>query len=311
MTRSALRRLRPTLILAAIAANSAPSTARGQDLISIPEIMAIEVRAPTARIQYGAGELQFGKLRLPDGPGPHPVVVFIHGGCWLSQFDITHAAALEQGITDAGYGVWSLEYRRVGNSGGGWPGTFLDVAQGVDHLRALANDYPLDLNRVIAAGHSAGGQFALWVAARSRIDSTSDVFIATPLQIHGVLALAPAPDLRALHEADVCGGVVDRLMGGSPLAVGDRYEAASPMQLLPVGVPQRLIVGAHDEAWGPSGRAYFERARADGRAPVSLREAPESGHFDVIAPSTTTWTLVLEELEMLSNQISRAASGPR
>ena len=207
---------------------------------------------------------------------------------------------------ERGYAVWSLEYRRVGDEGGGWPGTFLDIARGVDHLSELAREYPLDLGRVIASGHSAGGHFALWAAARPGIPSSSELYRAEPLPIQGVLALAPAPNLETLHGAGVCGDVINGLMGGSPDSHPERYDVTSPMRLMPVGVPQRLIVGARDGAWGPSGRAYFEHARAAGLSPVTLREAPESGHFEVIVPSTTTWPLVLRELETLSLEVERA-----
>ena len=269
------------------------------------DLADLEWPSPDARIPYGESPLEFGYLRLPAGTGPYPVVVFIHGGCWLSAFDIRHAGQAEQALADAGYAVWSLEYRRIGDSGGGWPGTFLDVAAGVDHLSELARQYPLDLDRVIASGHSAGGYLALWAAARPGIPTSSQLYTVGPLPIHGVLALAPAPNLEALHSAGVCGDVVDRLMGGSPDAHPERYDVGSPMRLMPVDVPQRLIVGGRDRAWGPSGRAYFELARTAGGSSVTLREAPESGHFELIVPSTSSWPVVLQELESLSLQLMR------
>ncbi len=292
--------------VAFVAFLAAPSTAASQQLINSGDLSDLAWPSPDARLSYGEGPLQFGYLRFPEGSGPHPVIVFIHGGCWLSAFDIRHAGQAEQALADAGYAVWSLEYRRVGDEGGGWPGTFLDIARGVDHLSELAREYPLDLDRVIASGHSAGGQLALWAAARPGIPSSSEVYTVRPLPIQGVLALAPAPNLEALHRAGVCGGVVDGLMGGSPGVHPERYEVGSPMRLMPVDVPQRLIVGTHDRAWGPSGRAYFEQARTAGRSPVTLREAPESGHFEVIVPSTSTWPLVLQELESLSLEVKKA-----
>lgn len=200
-------------VLAAPARAQAP--ANGAAPVSFDQVAAQRVAAPAATVAYGDAPEQFGRLRLPAGPGPHPVVLFIHGGCWLSQYDLAHAAAAEQALADAGYAVWSLEYRRVGNPGGGWPGTFQDIARGADHLRALARAHPLDLSRVIAAGHSAGGYFALWLAARGKLPPASPLFAANPLPVRGVLALAPAPDLEGLHAAGVCGNVIDRLMGGA------------------------------------------------------------------------------------------------
>ncbi len=282
-----------------------PATAASQ-LITAGSVGEFDWPSPDAQISYGDGEFQFGYLRLPEGNGPHPVIVFMHGGCWLSVFDIRYTGMAEQAWADAGYAVWSLEYRRVGNPGGGWPGTFLDVAAGTDHLTELAREYPLDLDRVIAIGHSAGGQLALWLAARERIPSSSELYASGPLPIHGVLALAPAPNLETLHSSGACGPGVNGLMGGSPSAYPERYQAGSPMQLMPLGVPQRVIVGALDAQFGPSGQAYFQEASAAGSSPITLREAPESGHFEMVVPYTSTWPITLQELESLSGEMSQA-----
>jgi acetyl esterase/lipase len=275
-----------------------------QRLMTAGDLASLTAPPPDHRIQYGPGPLQFGNLRLPKRTGPHPVVLFIHGGCWLSQYDIAHVAALEQAMTDSGLAVWSIEYRRIGDEGGGWPGTFTDIARGADYLRVLAPQYALDLRRVVAVGHSAGGQFALWLAARRKIPATSELHVADPLTVRGVFALAPAPDLDALHASGACGNVIDRLMGGSPADHPDRYAAGSPMRLAPIGLPQLLVVGAHDQSWGPGGRAYLARARAAGDTAVQLVDAPESGHFEMIAPATTTWPLVIGSLKALFAKIA-------
>ena len=263
-----------------------------QRLMTSSDLGALTAGPPTARIAYGASPLQFANLRLPRTPGPYPVVVFIHGGCWLSAFDIAHVGKLEQALADSGFAVWSIEYRRVGDDGGDWPNTYLDVARGADYLRRVAAQYQLDLNRVIASGHSAGGAFALWLAARGRIAPASDLYVKDPLRVRAVVALAPAPDLDQLHESGVCGNVIDKMMGGSPSAHADRYAAASPMRLAPVGVPQTLVIGAKDRSWGPIGRSYFERTRTVGDSAVSLVELPESGHFEMIDPGSSSWTAV-------------------
>ena len=244
------------------------------------------------RIEYGADALQYGELSLPSGSGPFPVVVFIHGGCWLAAYDIAHSRALAEALADDGFAVWNLEYRRVGDAGGGWPGTFLDIAHAVDHVRTLAVDYPLDLDRVVVAGHSAGGHLALWAAARSRLRADSDLFIKDPLPVRGVVALAPAPQLEALHSREVCGHVIDKLMGGGPGDRRRRYHDGSPVNLVPCGVPQAVIVGAHDDGWAWVGRAYVEEARAIGGDEITLIEARRAGHFEVIAPDSSTWRIV-------------------
>lgn len=244
-----------------------------------------------ARIAFGEDPLQFGELRLPDGPGPHPVAIVIHGGCWLAQYDMTYIGSLAEALAGEGIAAWVLEYRRVGNPGGGWPGTFEDVAAGADYLRALARDYPLDLDRVAALGHSAGGHLALWLAARSRLAPDQALYSDDPLPIRGVVGLAPAADLAHLHREGPCAEAVDGLMGGSPEQFPERYAAGSPAELVPVGVPQRLVIGRHDTDWAPVGRRYFEAATVQG-ADVQAIDAEASGHFEMIDSGSTTWPLV-------------------
>lgn len=292
-------RARRALLALALAAAVVPLPLAAQRLMTSADLSSLTAAPPDQRIHYGPGPLQFGNLRLPKTAGPHAVVVFIHGGCWLSQFDVAHAAAAEQAIADAGYAVWSLEYRRVGDDGGGWPGTFADIGRGADYLRVLARTHALDLSRVVTSGHSAGGAFALWLGARGKIPASSELYVADPLVVRGVLGLAPAPDLERLHSSGVCGNVIDRLMGGSPAAHPDRYASASPMQLAPIALPQVLVVGAHDQAWGPVGRAYYAHARAAGDTAVHVVEAPDAGHFELIAPATTSWPIVLSSLKAL------------
>ncbi len=276
-----------------------------QRLMTAGDLTSLTAPPPDHRLPYGSGPLQFGNLRLPKGAGPHPVVVFVHGGCWLSRYDIAHVAALEQALADSGFAVWSIEYRRVGDEGGGWPSTFADVGQGADFLRDIAPKYGLDINRVVAAGHSAGGHLALWLAARRKLPSSSELRVQNPLAVRGVFGLAPAPDLEGLHAAGTCGGVVNQLMGGSPTDHPDRYAATSLMQLAPVGVPQVHIVGAHDRTWTPVGRAYVARAREVGDTMITLVEAPEAGHFELISPTSTTWPLVIRELKAMFSRIPR------
>jgi acetyl esterase/lipase len=299
--RSPSARIRMTAVAVLLATTPLPA----QRLLGAADLPSLTAPPPDQRLAYGPGPLQFGNLRLPKKPGPHPVLVFVHGGCWLSQYDIAHAAALEQAIADSGIAVWSIEYRRVGNEGGGWPNTFTDVAAGADYLRTIAPKYGLDLNRVVVGGHSAGGAFALWLAARKKISSESELYTANPLVVKGVFGLAPAPDLDALSASGVCGKVIDRLMGGTPVEHADRYAAASPMRLVPIGVPQSLVVGAKDASWSPIGRAYFAKATAAGDTTVRLLEAPESGHFELIAPASSTWPIVIRELKSLLGRHDR------
>jgi len=262
--------------------------------MTFEQVAALHAPAPEHVIPYGPAPQQFGQLRLPKGPGPFPVIIYVHGGCYRAEYSIAHAAAAEQGLADSGYAVWSLEYRRLGDAGGGWPGTFQDLAAGADHLRTLAAQYRLDLARVVAIGHSAGGNSALWLATRQRIPKNSELHVADPLPVGGVVALAPAGDFAEMHAKNGCGGIMEPLMGGSPATMPDRYRAASPGELLPIGRPVTVVIAGRDASFNEFGRSFVAKARAAGEGRLSVIDVPEAGHFDLIAPVTPTWTIVLQ-----------------
>lgn len=257
-------------------------------------------RAPADhRIAYGPGEHQFGELWLPEGPGPFPLIIMIHGGCWLASLpglelqDLTSADLRARGMA-----VWNLEYARIGHDDGGWPGTFLDVGAGVDHVRALAADYPLDLDRVVIAGHSAGGHLALWAAARHRI-TDGPLAAEAPLPVAGVVSLAGIPDLEAFSADGPgrCGepDTVASLIG--PERGADGYGDASPARLLPLGVAQIMISGELDAIIPPVfGTRYADAARAAGD-PVREMTLSGAGHFELIDPATPAWVVIVEEIE--------------
>lgn len=247
-----------------------------------------------ARIPYGPDPLQFGDLRLPDKPGPHPVVVVVHGGFWRAEYDLEHIGHACAALTARGVATWSIEYRRIGNAGGGWPGTFLDVAAGIDHLREIAPKYNLDLSRVVTIGHSAGGHLALWLAARHRIPEGDPLYTTSPLPLKGAVSLAGVSDLRLGWEMGLSNGVVEEFIGGSPQEVPARYATASPSEMLPLGVPQVLIHGTADgNVPFEISRAYHSAAQASGDE-VKLVELSGAGHFEVIDPSSREWGRVAE-----------------
>jgi acetyl esterase/lipase len=171
------------------------------------------------RFQYGSDMHQFADLRLPVGHGPFPVAIIIHGGCWTSTFaTLQNTAALADALRDMGIATWNIEYRSIDN-GGGWPGTFTDVANAANYLNRIANQYPLDLNKVIIIGHSAGGHLALWLAAQYRLSSKSELFTLQELKFKGVIVMGAPPDLAAFreHGKEVCGSdTIANLLGNSP-----------------------------------------------------------------------------------------------
>lgn len=262
--------------------------------LAVHDILQWPVVPPDHRIAYGRDALQFGDLRLPEGTGRHPVAVIIHGGCWLSKYNLDHIGNLCAALTRAGVATWSLEYRRIGNPGGGWPGTFEDIARGSDYLRVLARTYPLDLHRVVVVGHSAGGHLALWLAARSHLPRESAFFSSDPLPLRGVVALAGVTDLRRFRPR--CDGAVDKLLGGSPEEVAVRYQQASPIELLPLGVSQRLIHGTRDQIVPIEMARDYEAAAQKKGDPVRLIVLEGAGHFEVIDPQSSVWPVIENEV---------------
>ena len=251
------------------------------------------------RLHYGTGRFQFGDLRLPpesESGGPYPVVIGVHGGYYRAKYGLTYFGHACSALTTVGMATWNIEYRRLGYPGGGWPGTFQDVAAAADYLRPLSEKYPLDLTRVVALGHSAGGHLACWLAARSRIGKGSQIYTGDPLPLSAAVSLAGVLDLRRAVELGLSRGVVKRLLGGAPAQVPSRYHEASPSELLPLGVPQILIHGTADTSVPyEMSRDYAAAARAGGDS-VELVTLPDCGHFAIVDPLASEWNVVRESV---------------
>lgn len=267
------------------------------------EVNALPSRPADARLAYGVDPLQFGDLRLPKTQGPHPVAIVVHGGCWVSAFaDLQNSAALADALRESGIATWNIEYRRIDHAGGGWPGTFTDVAAAVDHVRVLAVAHNLDTGRVITVGHSAGGALGLWAAARSRVQPESELYRANPLALQGALVLGGPGDLRAFAPlaSVACGRpVVEELIGGTIDQVADRYGQASPISLLPLGVRQIFLTGEYD-ATVPRhlADAYVAAAQAAGDDAQHVVVA-NAAHHEYGAPTAVTWPVVLQSVRAL------------
>jgi len=272
----------------------------GASILGVDDILNLAHPEPDARIHYGDDALQFGELRLPAGRGPHPIAIVLHGGCWRARYDIGHTRAFSDALRCAGIAVWSLEYRRVGNPGGGWPGTFLDVSAGADHLRTLAPSHSLDLARVAAVGHSAGGHLALWLAARRGLGEGSEIRGSSdPLPLAGVVSLAGVTDLARAVVERVCDTMAAELVGGLPGDRASRFAEASPIERLPLGVPQRLVTGALDNVVPPAfGAAYAAEARGKGDD-ASHELVAGAGHFEFLAPETEAFRVILGGIRTL------------
>jgi acetyl esterase/lipase len=251
-------------------------------------------------IPYGFEPMQVGDLRVPVEPTPRPVVVLLHGGYWRIGFDRASMTELAEDLARLGWATWNIDYRRVGESGGGWPGTFTDVAAAVDLLGTLAPRKNLDLRRVTVLGHSAGSHLAFWAASRPGLPAGAPgagpvVRAAAAVSLSGVLDLRQALEQVAPDDGELAASTRD-LMGGDLAAVPDRFDLASPAGRIPLGIPQLLVHGEADSRVDPAqSRGYAAAARAIGDD-VTYVGLPGVDHFDVIRITKAWWDEVLQWL---------------
>ncbi len=260
------------------------------------------------RHRYGHERSQFGELHLPRRDGPHPVVVLIHGGSWRKRFGLKVMRAVAAELVGRGYAVWNVEYRRVGEEGGGWPATFADVAAAIDLLDGL---HPaLDLERVDVLGHSAGGHLALWAMGREKLAAGAPGAIAgrARVRLRRAVSLAGVCDLEGAYR-DWHGGAVRALMGGSPKRLPDRYEAADPMHQLPPTIPVLLVHGVEDETVSVRlSRDYARAANATGGEVELVEIDGEAGrHRAFVHPRGAAWAPVLSWLGQSHGSASAGA----
>jgi acetyl esterase/lipase len=286
------------LVLCALAAACPLISARADTPMTAAEYLALPHAVADKRIHYGPHESQFGDLWMPAGRGPAALVILIHGGCWRGAFDLQPVSSLASALRQAGLAVWSIEFRRVGEQGGGWPGTFHDVAAASDLVRALARDYPIDLRRVIAVGHSSGGHLAAWLAARPGLPMSSAVYVADPIPLKATVVLAGIPDMAAAVTGPLRRGDEDCLqaniavMGGLPQEVPVHYQQGSPIQMLPTGVPQRNIVGPQDHPARLEQLSRFVQAAKDAGDSADLTVLRTAGHLDLVDPRAAEWAVI-------------------
>lgn len=285
---------RAVAVAAALACMSVGAMA---GLVSYKDLLARPHAAPDAKIAYGAGPEQFVELWLPKAKGSHPVILLVHGGCWLAELPgLELMNPMAEALRDKGFAVWNIEYRRIGSQGGGYPATFQDASAAADLMRSKAAQYGLDLKRVIAVGHSAGGHLAMWLAARGHLPAGSVLRGGDPLKIAAVVSLAGILDLKGYREdGAACGGAptVDGITGAASRPGQDVYADTSPQALLPIGVAQVVISGALDPIvpahWQLS---YHAAARRAGENPVTI-EIADAGHFELIDPrAPASWPII-------------------
>ena len=300
--------LRPLAMAAAVLVGvtgcGAPSAAQSPKLMDWPDLLSRPMPKASEKIAYGPGAQQFGELWLPTTPGRHPVVLMVHGGCWrasIANLSIMNYAA--EDLRQRGMVVWNIEYRGVDQPGGGYPGTYQDVAAAADALRGVARTHHLDIGKVVAVGHSAGGHLAAWLAARPKLPANSPLGSADPLPIAAVLNVGGLPDLKADKAAteNACGPKVIDLIAGPPSAARpDPYADTSPAEMLPLGVRQAMVNGQQDPIAPPwLGKLYADRVRGSGDTMDSV-VMPDTGHAELIAPGTAAWSREVELIEALA-----------
>jgi len=295
LTITALACLLAALPCASPAADAVPAVP-----MKLADYMALSGPAPSATVRYGAAPSQYAELFLPAGKGPFPVAVLVHGGCWTKEFGgITQLRNLAGALAARGIASWNVEYRRVDEAGGGYPGTYQDMNAALAALAAQAARQPLDLRRLVAVGHSAGGQLVQWMAGRDRIAPSSPLHADGALQVRRVVSLGGLADLR--REAGLlkssCGREVAELAGTPDKARPDVFADTNAADLMPNGSRTILVTGALDKVSPPRvAHDYAQRARAAGDA-AEVVILPGASHYDEVSAGSASWPLVLGAIE--------------
>jgi acetyl esterase/lipase len=239
------------------------------------DILSLAPPKADKRLAFGSDENQFADLRLPKTKGPHPLAIGIHGGYWRAKYDLGYMSHLCAALTAKGFATANLEYRRVGNAGGGWPGTFVDVRAGYQFLSQNARKHEFDAQRIVAIGHSAGGQLGLCLAAHET-------------GVKAVISLAGVVDLQRAYALHLSNDAVVEFLGGTPSEVADHYQEADPMKL-GIGARQWLVHGAADDTVPAAFSRDYVSAKRQRKEDARLLEIEGVGHFDVVDPRSGAW----------------------
>jgi acetyl esterase/lipase len=268
--------------------------------LTLAHYLALSGPAPTATLRYGPAPSQYAELFLPAGTGPFPVAVLVHGGCWTKEYGgITQLRNVAGALAARGIAVWNVEYRRVDEPGGGYPGTYHDMNAALDLLARTAHDHPLDLDRLVAVGHSAGGQLVQWLAARPRIPATSPLYRADAVPVRRVVSLGGLADLRreaALLKSS-CGRDIAELAGTPGADRPDVFADTNAGDLMPNGSRTILVTGELDTISPPRvAHDFAARARAAGDS-AEVVILPGASHYDEVAATSASWPRVLHAIE--------------
>jgi acetyl esterase/lipase len=260
--------------------------------MSLADVLARTARDADSTLRYGSGTEHVIELWQPAERSPYRTVVVIHGGFWSATYDRTHIRPFCAALASRGYLTAALEYHRIGQERGGWPGTFTDVADAVDALPRLTGGLVSGRDTVLL-GHSAGGHLALWAASRHRLPPGSPGHGTDHLRVRGVVSLAGVCDLEVAHQLDLGGGAVDRLLGGSPARRPARYRIADPARLLPLNTCCVLIHGDKDDRVPFEVSQHYYDVAVETGADITLTKLTNTGHFEVIDPNSQAFQSIL------------------
>jgi len=271
-----------------------PSAFAAEPLSNVPygSLKSLEQGKPSKKIAYGDDSLQFAELWLPKNgllknglpknglpknkQAKKPLVVFIHGGCWLNAFNIKHIYPASNALAQAGYPVWSVEYRRTGDKGGAWPGSYNDIIAAIEKAK---QQFEQD---IVLMGHSAGGHLA--VLAAKHFAKNNDK------QIKQVIGLAAISDIeRYSTGTNSCQTATPSFMGGDYDKQATQYDLANPMKQ-GFHLNTVLIHGDQDNIVPLAQSIDTEQA---------VKVIKGAGHFDMIHPNSRAWQAIINTLSLL------------
>ncbi|MGI9007047.1 MAG: alpha/beta hydrolase family protein [Streptosporangiaceae bacterium] len=283
------------------------------------DVLTRAARPPDLVVRYGDDPDQVADVHVPEAATHRswtgeraPLAIFLHGGFWRAEYGREHTGPLAEALTGAGFVVCAPEYRRSGQPGGGWPGTFDDVATAADRLprlvaKATHGLVDADPASAVLAGHSAGGHLALWAASRHRLPPGSR-WRTQHHRWRGVVALAAVSDLWACYRKGLGDGAAAALIGGGPEDFADdRCAEADPSRLVPAGAQVWLLHGLDDDRVPfPMMLDYARAARAAGApaAGATCVLLPGAGHFELIDPLSPEWPQVVDAFRRVGQHAS-------
>lgn len=274
------------------------ATAPFKETLSLPKYLAqIKPAKADLRSSYGPAKSQYADLYLPKGvKGPVPVVILVHGGCWSAQVPADTMAGNAADLAKDGVAVWNIEYRRIGEPGGGYPGMYEDVGAAFDKLREVAAANKLDLGRITVVGHSSGSHLGFWAAARGKLPAGHKWRGSDPLPVRAAINIGGAPDIE--HAADllpiVCSGeaTLAQIIGEKSAERLKPFADTSANQLLPLGIRTRSIMGEFDDIIPPYIGHWWGRLSTRKGDDVDTMVIKGAGHFDLVAVSEPEWQQV-------------------